>query len=60
MHAVKLLHNIIKKSCAGIHTKRLNALFTVIMGLVIRGKLSVAGMGRSLNTQAKVKNKIKL
>jgi hypothetical protein len=60
MHAVKLLHNLIKKSCVGIHTKRLNALFTVVMGLVTRGKLSVAGMGRSLNTQAKVKNKIKL
>jgi hypothetical protein len=60
MHAVKLLHNLIKKSCVGIHSKRLNALFTVVMGLVTRGKLSVAGMGRSLNTQAKVKNKIKL
>ena len=60
MHAVKLLHKLIKKSCVGIHSKRLNALFTVVMGLATRGKLSVAGLGRSLKTQAKIKNRIKL
>lgn len=59
MHVVKLLHNLVKKSCVGIHSKRLNALFIVVTGLTLGGKLSVAGIGRSLNSKAKAKNKIK-
>jgi hypothetical protein len=59
MHVVKLLHNLVKKSYVGIHSKRLSALFIVVMGLTLGGKLSVAGIGRSLNSMAKAKNKIK-
>lgn len=59
MHVVKLLHNLVKKSCVGIHSKRLSALFIVVMGLTLGSKLSVAGIGRSLNGAAKTKNKIK-
>ena len=59
MHVVKLLHNLVKKSCVGIHSKRLGALFVLVMGLTFGGKLSVAGIGRSLKGEAKAKNKIK-
>lgn len=59
MHAVRLLHNFAKKSCVGIHAKRLTSLFIVVMGLTLGAKLSIAGIGRSLNTSAKAKNKIK-
>jgi len=59
MHVVRLLHNFAKKSCVGIHSKRLSALFTLVMALTLRGKLSVTGIGRSLNSKAKAKNKIK-
>jgi Transposase DDE domain len=59
MHVVKLLHNLVKKSCVGIHAKRLSALFIIVMGLTLGSKLSIAGIGRSLNSKAKAKNKIK-
>ncbi|MGD9592341.1 MAG: IS4 family transposase [Candidatus Berkiella sp.] len=59
MHVVKLLHNLVKKSCVGIHAKKLNSLFIVVMGLTIGSKLSVAGIGRALYSKAKAKNKIK-
>jgi Transposase DDE domain len=59
MHVVILLHNLVKKSCVGIHSKRLGALFVLVMGLTLGGKLSVAGIGRSLKGEAKTKNKIK-
>lgn len=60
MHAVKLLHNIIKKSLVGIHSNRLNALFIAVNALVTGTKLSLAGLGRSIKSGAKVKNNIKL
>lgn len=59
MQAVQLLHKICKKSCIKIHSTRLQALFTAVSALVIVGKLSLAGLGRSLKTGAKVKNNIK-
>jgi len=59
MHVVRLLHNFCKKSCVGVHAKRLSALFIVVAGLTLGGKLTVAGIGRSLKTKANAKNKIK-
>jgi hypothetical protein len=59
MHVLGLLHNFCKKSCVGVHTKRLTALFIVIMGLTLGGKLTIAGLARSLKSEAKTKNKIK-
>lgn len=59
MHVVKLLHNFAKKSCVGIHAKKLTSLFIAVMGLTIGAKLSIAGIGRSINSKAKAKNKIK-
>lgn len=60
MQAVQLLHNFCEKSCVGIHTKRLQALFKAVDALIIGGKLSLAGLGRALKTKAKAKNNIKL
>jgi hypothetical protein len=59
MYAVQLLHKTIKKSCLKIHASRLNALFAAVTGLIVIGKLSLAGLGRSLTTGAKVKHNIK-
>ena len=44
MHATQLLHKIIKKSCVEIHSNRLNALFIAVSGLIMGGKLSLAGL----------------
>lgn len=59
MHVVQLLHNICKKSCVGIHANRLKALFDITESLTLGAKLSIAGMGRSLKTEAKTKHNIK-
>ena len=59
MHAVTWLHNLIKKSCIGIHSKRLNALLVAVEALLIGCKLSVTGMGRSLRVATKTKHTIK-
>lgn len=59
MHAVKLLHNITKKSCVSIHSNRLNSTFVAVNALVTGTKLSLAGIGRSIKTGTKVKNNIK-
>jgi len=59
MHVVGLLHNFCKKSCVGIHAKRLNALFGVVEALTMGGKLTITGIGRSLKTRAKAKHNIK-
>lgn len=60
MHAVKLLHSMIKKSLVGIHSKRINAVFVAVNALVSGTKLSLTGLGRSIKSGAKVKNNIKL
>jgi Transposase DDE domain len=59
MQAVQLLHKFVKKSCPQIHTNRINALFIAVAALIVVGKLSLSGLGRSLTTGAKVKNNIK-
>jgi hypothetical protein len=59
MHAMQLLHKVIKKSCVGIHAKRLGGLFVAVDALAKGGKLSVTGIGRSIKSKAKQKNNIK-
>jgi len=59
MHAVQLLHKIVKKSCVGIHSKRLDGLFVAVDALTISGKLSVTGLGRSLKNETSHKHNIK-
>jgi hypothetical protein len=59
MHAVQLLHKIVKKSCVGIHSKRLDGLFVAVDTLAMNGKLSVTGLGRSLKNETTHKHNIK-
>lgn len=59
MQAIQLLHKTVKKSCVGIHAKRLNALFVGVDSLARGGKLSIVGMGRSLNSTVDPKHRIK-
>lgn len=59
MHAVQLLHKIVKKSCVGIHSKRLDGLFVAVDALAMNGKLSVTGLGRSLKNKTSHKHNIK-
>ena len=56
MQAIQLLHKIVKKSCVGIHAKRLNALFVGVDSLARGGKLKIAGMGRILKFQRLIQN----
>jgi len=59
MQAVQLLHNFIAKSCSKIHSRRIQALFIAVGGLVIGSKLTLTGIGRALRTGCKTKNNIK-
>ena len=59
MHVLGLLHNFVKKSCVGVHSKRLKTVCKVVESLMFGGKLTIAGLGRSLKTGAKTKHNIK-
>ena len=59
MHALGLLHKLIKKSCPQIHLKRLESLFSSVQGLLVGFQLTITGMGRALQSSAQVKHNIK-
>ena len=59
MHALQLLHKTIISACPSIHLKRLNALLTITQSLFVGQRLSLTGLGRSLNSKAYVKHCIK-
>lgn len=59
MHATRLLHKAVKKSCVGIHSKRLDGLFVAVDALALNGKLSVTALGRSLKNKTSHKHNIK-
>ena len=56
MHALQLLHKTIISACPSIHLKRLNALLTITQSLFVGQRLSLTGLGRSLNSKAYVKH----
>ena len=58
MHAEKLLHKIIAKSCQ-IDTRIINTLFEAVATLIRCRKLSIVGIARALSRTAKVKHLIK-
>ena len=60
MHAQRLLHNHLKKSCAHVHDKRINSLMRVAGSLLNHGKLTLTSLGRHLSGSSKVKHKVKL
>lgn len=59
MHATTLLHKLLSVNCPDIHKQRLAALISGVDGLLIGHRLSIAGLGRSLESAARVKHNIK-
>lgn len=59
MHAIKILHQMLKKNCTDIHAARLSALMDNIEGLVYGHTLTVTGLGRCLPRDIDMKHAIK-
>lgn len=59
MTAHKILHEYLEDCCGTIHKARLAALMDVAAALQRSKNLTLTGMGRKLNSQAKIKHKIK-
>lgn len=57
MQATLLLQNQIRNSCE-IHSKRLEALFAGVQGLLNSSKLTVVNLGRGIENNVKVKHNI--
>lgn len=58
MHAVKLLHKHLKKTCS-IHKKRLNCLFDIVETAMTSQYVTLTGLGRRLPGSGLIKHKIK-
>lgn len=58
MHALKLLHNLIRESCPFIHKKRLDVLMDCTDGAIAGRKLTLTGIGRHLPGKSPVKQTI--
>ena len=59
MHVAKLLHKFLGKSCKSIDKRLLNLLFESVETLTRCKRLSIFGLGRSLQRPIKVKHSIK-
>lgn len=59
MHAVKLLHDLLDNACHSIDKRLRRTLFSAAEALTRCGQLSISTLGRSLDSQAKVKHTIK-
>ncbi|MCH8262554.1 MAG: IS4 family transposase [Proteobacteria bacterium] len=59
MHATKMLHQTIKKSCPQIHHNRLTALVDVVESLVYGKTLTITGLGRASLRDTSMKHSIK-
>jgi len=59
MHAVKIVHQILSKSCPHIHVTRLTALVDVVAALVTGQTLTVTGLGRATVRDISMKQGIK-
>jgi hypothetical protein len=59
MHATQVLRNCIQDACQEIHRKRFDALFAAVEALSRGRRLSLTGLGRTLNSPALVKHNIK-
>ena len=59
MHAMKMLHQILKKHCPDIHTYRLTSLMDVVESLTYGQTLTVTGLGRSSLRSISMKHGIK-
>jgi len=59
MHAEKVSHKILFSTCAWMHTTRLIALNAAVLAAISDRRLSVTGLGRAIQSDAKEKNCIK-
>ncbi len=59
MHAEKVSHKILFTTCAWMHTARLVALKTAVLAAIDDRRLSVTGLGRAIQSDAKEKHCIK-
>lgn len=59
MHAKKVSHKIIKNACAWMHQARRTALTEVVLAAIDERRLSVTGLGRALDSDAREKHCIK-
>jgi hypothetical protein len=54
MHACKVSHKILFNTLPWIHLGRLNALHECVLAAIDSQRLSVTGIGRSINSSAKL------
>ena len=59
MHALRLLHKIMRQGCPKIHEIRLRSLMVSVEALLVGRQMSLAGLGRALVSAARVKHNIK-
>ena len=59
MHAVSVLHKVLRRACSDIHLSRLAALLKAVSGVLNGRRLSIAGVGRALPAGTKTKHRIK-
>lgn len=59
MYAIKMLHQMLTKSCPSIHHYRLSALMTVVESLIQGQTLTVTGLGRHISRTISMKHAIK-
>ena len=55
----ELLHSHLSEYCPGIHAKRLQAVMDVAIGLQHSQELSISAIGRYLQSDIRVKHRIK-
>lgn len=59
MHARKVCHNVLENACAWMHAGRRGALTEGVLAAINERRLSVTGLGRAIDSEAKEKNCIK-
>jgi hypothetical protein len=59
MHAKKVLHKFLEKTCSWMHAARRNVLQVTVLAAIDERRLSVTGLGRAIDSDAKEKNCIK-
>lgn len=59
MHARKVSHKIINNACAWMHQARRNVLTEVVLAAIVDRRISVTGLGRALDSDAREKHCIK-
>lgn len=59
MHAEKVSHKLLENACAWMHTTRRRSLEVNVLAAIRERRLSVTGLGRAINSEAREKHCIK-